>query len=184
MAQKRKQKKQANTSASSWWQEKKPVLRFAGGFIVAIFLMFWVTSGSFFDSIKEPLLHVYASISATFLGWLGYSISAVGPVMSSADFSVSIEEGCDAIAPAILFTAAILVFPGDWRKKLQGIILGLLAIFILNIIRVVTLFLTGVHAESYFDLMHVEVWQTLFIISTLGMWLFWLKWANPLEKHA
>lgn len=174
----KKSKKKKGVQEQSKWKAKKPVIRFALGFILLILVLFAISSSDFFDALKQPLLAFYSSVGAVILNLFGYGVKANGELLSSAQFSVSIEEGCDAIAPAILFAASIAAFPTDWKYKLKGIVFGLFAIFILNIIRVVSLFITGVHAASLFEIMHVEVWQTLFIIFTLGMWLYWLKWST------
>ena len=175
---KKNTKRKGKKNQVSNWERKKPVIRFAVGFVFLIFLLFWISSSTFFDAIKQPLLGLYSSIGAIILNLFGYGVEANGELLSSSDFSVSIEEGCDAIAPAILFAASVAVFPTSWKYKIKGILIGLIAIFILNSIRVVSLFITGIHAQSLFEIMHVEVWQTLFIVCTLGMWLYWLKWST------
>lgn len=184
MATKKKKNSKKKAADNTYWKAKKPVFRFALGFIVLILVLFGISSSAFFDSVKQPLLSVYSSIGAVILNLFGYGVKANGELLSSADFSVSIEEGCDAIAPAILYAASIAAFPGPWSYKLRGILYGLIAIFVLNIIRVVSLFITGVHAKSLFELMHVEVWQTLFIVFTLGIWLYWLKWSTQKVANA
>ena len=91
---------------------------------------------------------------------------------------MSIEEGCDAIAPAILYIISVAIFPIATKTKWKGLIYGLLAIAVLNIIRIVTLFLTGIYAPSLFEFMHVDFWQAIFIVFTVGLWIYWMKWAT------
>ncbi len=141
-------------------------------------VFFLVTNSDWFDVIREPLLKLYTSFSSMFLNLFGYGTTANGDILSSKDFSVNIEEGCDAVAPAILYAVSILVFPIAMRYKWKGLLYGLLAIFGLNIIRIISLFLTGIYARSFFEIMHVEVWQAIFIVLTVVIWLYWLKWAS------
>ena len=163
---------------SDGWREKAPVLKFTGAFIVATVAFFLITNAAWFSKVTTPLLEIYTSISSGILNVFGMDTLARGDVLVSNDFSVNVEEGCDAVAPAILYVVSILVFPMKWRFKWIGLMAGLATIFILNIIRILTLFLTGVYAQSLFDLMHVEIWQALFIVFIVVMWLYWLKWAT------
>jgi len=121
---------------------------------------------------------MYSWLSALVLNIFGYGVSADGAYLSSNDFSVSIEEGCDAIAPAILYAVSVAIFPISWKYRWRGLVFGLLAIIVLNVIRIITLFITGIHAPSLFEFMHVEFWQAIFIVFTVGIWIYWMKWST------
>ena len=159
-------------------KDRLPVLKFTGGFIIVTVVFFLLTNSNWFDIIRNPLLIVYTEVSSFLLNIFGMGTRASGDVLSSSAFSVNIEEGCDAVAPAILYAVSILVFPVAWKWKWKGLLYGLLAIFVLNIVRIITLFLTGIYVKSLFEIMHVEVWQAIFIVITVVIWLYWLRWAT------
>ena len=142
---------------------------------------FWLTSQEFFDKMAQPLLDLYATISNWFLLALGQGTRASGESIFSSDFSIQIKKGCDAIAPMILYTLSILFFPVKWKFKPKGILIGIALLFSLNILRIVTLYLTGKYIPAIFDIMHTDVWQILFIIFTLYLWLVWLRKVNAQE---
>lgn len=186
MAKKKKGKKK-NTKASksaqsTEWNERKPVLIFAGSFLLICLGFYLITNMAWFSSFRAPILSVYSSVSAFLLNILGYGVTATGELLSSNAFSVSIEEGCDAIAPAILYAVSVAIFPIAWTARWKGLLFGLLAIFVLNIIRIVTLFLTGIHIPSLFDFMHVDFWQAIFIVFTVGIWIYWMRWASNITQ--
>ena len=52
--------------------------------------------------------------------------------------------------------------------------LGTIFIYLLNLVRVVVLFLIGVYAPQYFDESHVYVSQTIFIVMVAIFWLLWI----------
>jgi exosortase/archaeosortase family protein len=80
----------------------------------------------------------------------------------------------------LIFLAAVLAFPASWRSRLLGLGLGILAIQVVNLIRVVALFLTGTYFPSLFDASHTVVWQTLVILSGVLLWIFWAnRFAVP-----
>lgn len=159
-------------------KDRLPVLKFTAGFIVVTVVFFLLTNSDWFDVIRKPLLIAYTEVSSVLLNIFGMGTKANGDILFSDDFSVNIEEGCDAIAPAILYAVSILVFPVAWKYKWKGLVYGLLAIFTLNIVRIISLFLTGIYFRSLFEIMHVEVWQAVFIVLTVVTWLYWLRWAN------
>jgi hypothetical protein len=48
----------------------------------------------------------------------------------------------------------------------------------------VTLFYTRIHFPKLFEVMHVEVWQGLFICLSLVLWIAWALWATRPPKAA
>lgn len=167
------------------WESRKPVLKFAGTFLLACILFYLVTNMSWFGAFRAPLLSLYSEISAVILNIFGYGVNASGPILSSSQFSVSIEEGCDAIAPAILYAISVAIFPIAWSVRWRGLVYGLLAIMALNIIRIITLYITGIHMPDLFEFMHVDFWQAIFIVFTVGIWIYWMRWGtntlSPIE---
>ncbi len=123
-----------------------------------------------------------AGISGKFLQLIGYQTTVMSDIITSPQFTVSIKKGCDAMEPLALFFSGIIAFPTLWEKKLSGLGVGLLIIFTLNIIRIVTLFLTGIYYPSLFETMHVEVWQVIFILTAIAIWFLWLRWAVKQTK--
>ena len=174
----RKTPKKKLATQPNEWEARKPVLKFAGTFLATCIIFFLLTNMSWFSSFRAPLLSMYSGISAFVLNIFGYGVSASGPILSSADFSVSIEEGCDAIAPSILYAISVAIFPIAWKVRWRGLLYGLLAITILNLIRIVTLYLTGIHVPSLFEFMHVDFWQAIFIVFTVGIWIYWMRWGT------
>jgi exosortase/archaeosortase family protein len=102
----------------------------------------------------------------------------------SPAFSISIARGCDAIEAMALFASALLAFPARWRPKLIGLLGGIVALFLLNIIRIVTLFLTGVYFPKAFEIMHLDVWQALFLLFAVGLWIFTIQRAMRITHDA
>lgn len=174
----KKSKKVKEGLSPSEWEARKPILKFAGSFLVACILFYILTNMSWFHVVRAPLLSFYSNVSAVLLNIFGYGIDADGEMLRSEAFTVSIEEGCDAVAPSILYVISVAMFPIAWKFKWKGILYGLLAILVLNIIRIISLYLTGVHLPSLFDFMHVDFWQAIFIVFTVGIWIYWMRWAT------
>jgi exosortase/archaeosortase family protein len=188
LAKKKTKKKQPEKVAFTqrWkdrWAKNKKSYMFIISILVFGIFSFWLTSQEFFDVLAQPLLNLYANISNWILLILGQGTRASSESIFSSDFSIQIKKGCDAIAPMILYTLSILFFPVKWKHKPKGILIGILLLFALNILRIVTLFLTGKYIPSIFDMMHTDIWQILFIVFTLYLWLIWLRKVNAEEEN-
>jgi exosortase/archaeosortase family protein len=105
----------------------------------------------------------------------GYSIS-------SPRYSLTIARGCDAFEPCALFASGVLAFPAPWLSKIPGVLIGVLSIMALNITRIVTLFYVGVYWPKIFHIMHVDVWQTLFILFAIVFWTLWALRATRVRS--
>lgn len=155
---------------------KYPVFFFV--FIVAILiLLFYLTyRNPWFEShIFTPLVNIYAWLAGQVLLLFGYDVVIYGDIISSSGFSVSVKKGCDAAEPMAIFVAGVLAFPALISRKLVGLGIGLGILFLLNIIRIITLYLTGVHNPDYFESMHLAVWQVAFIAVAVLLWFLWLR---------
>ena len=164
---------------------KKKIYFFIGGVFLLSIFSFWFTNQDYFTSIVQPLLNVYTKISSFILNLFGYQTSARNEILSSPEFSLEVKKGCDAVAPMILYTLSILFFPSPFKGKLKAIGIGILWLFLLNIVRIVTLFFTKKYYPESFDFVHTELWQIMFIVFTMFLWLRWLKGhiaKNP-ESH-
>lgn len=165
------------------FNEKRTIYLYCIGFIVLVGFFSFVQSTDWFKEAIKPILYVYASISSVVLNLFGQGTSATAETVSSERFSVNIKQGCDAIAPMLMFMSAILLYPIRNKWKWPGIGIGLVILFILNIIRIITLYLSGVYGNmAFFDFMHIEFWQVLYIILTVILWFYWIKWANKKES--
>ena len=158
---------------------KRPVL----GFVV----LFAVLMGGFYavtwiPYVEQEILPAYmkanASASTAILNLFGEGATRRGTSVSSPRYSVDIRHGCDAIEPSMLFLAAVLAFPAPFKTKLPGVLVGTIVLAIVNLIRIVTLFYTGIYKQSWFEIMHVDVWQTLFVLLSLTFWVIWALWAT------
>ena len=176
---KKKYKKSPLTGTQGLWVQKRPVVLFLLGFVVLIilFYVFW-TSYFYKHQIEPQLLSLYAKISGFLLTLSGIETRTTGEALCSATFSFSVVRGCDGIEAMALFVSALLVFPAKWLHKLKGLIFGVAILFAINLLRIISLFLTGIYFPKAFEFMHVEFWQVFFILLAIGLWLFWIKWSG------
>ncbi len=169
------------------WSERRPVLLFLVVFAALMGLFYaFILFTPFYERHSPYYLSLNARLSGCILKFLGQDITVAGISIYSPGFSVSIQKECDAIDPIVLFICAVLAFPTPFFRKVPGIIAGTLLLVALNLIRIVSLFLAGEYLPRLFDILHLELWQGLFIISAVVSWVFWLLWATQRQiqvKH-
>jgi exosortase H (IPTLxxWG-CTERM-specific) len=132
------------------------------------------------DHAVEPFTAGIAWASGAALNLLEQDVTMQGTVIRSPRFAVTIRNGCNGVEAMLIFLAAVLAFPASWRSRLIGLALGILAIQIVNLVRVVALFLAGVYFPRIFDSSHTVIWQTIVILLGVLLWIFWAnRFAAP-----
>jgi exosortase/archaeosortase family protein len=81
-------------------------------------------------------------------------------------------------------TAARKISIASWRSRLAGLALGILAIQIINLVRVVSLYLTGAYLPRFFDASHTVIWQSVVILCGVLLWVFWANRLPPQDEPA
>jgi exosortase H (IPTLxxWG-CTERM-specific) len=98
---------------------------------------------------------------------------------TSSNFAISIERGCNGIEAVIILVSAMLAFPAPWKHKLAGIGLGFIAIQLVNLVRIISLFYLGQWNRMWFDWFHLYLWQALIVLDALVVFLIWLRYLPP-----
>ena len=111
--------------------------------------------------------------------------AAIGKVLwnPASGFGVSIEPGCNGVEACIILAAAIVAFPSTWKHRAWGLGLGFVAVQLLNVIRVISLFYLGQWNASVFKIAHEFLWQGLIMLDVLVVWLLWVR-SSPAASPA
>lgn len=137
------------------------------------------------EHILQPLNSATAGSSAWLMSLFGTEADHVGSRIFSEVGSVNIAEGCNSAYATIIFLAGVLAFPTGWSQKLLGALLGVVALFAINLVRVITLvYLSGTN-KKLFDEAHLYIWQFAIILIGGLLWLLWYdKIVNRRPKTA
>lgn len=162
-------------------------------FMRRFFLIFIVLLLIFFglellNPVQENIILPFTSLLASVCSFLVRAFDtqaiAYGKILqdSASGFAISIEAGCNGIEACIVLIAAMLAFPAPWAYKLKGIMIGIVAVQLLNIVRVISLFYLGQWNMDWFMFAHTYLWQTLIMLDVLIVFLIWV-WKMPLSPH-
>ena len=154
----------------------------------AIFLATMVVGGSLLlsASAQADVLTCWTvlltKISAAVLNLLGFSVKGDAQRLSTTagSFTVLVGNGCNGAWAHLIFLASVLAYPATWKEKLLGLAVGQPVLVVLNVVRVVSLFIIGVYAPTIFRAAHVYVWQ--FLIIGFAMLILFI-WADQFVRR-
>ncbi len=164
----------------TWMQTHGRDLRFLVlfGFFMAVYY-FCSTTETMKDRFIPWYLELNAQASGAVVHVFGFDTMTIkGNAMVSPGGSISVERGCDALTPCALFVSAVLASPVPLGSRLLAASAGGLLLLVINLLRIISLFLTRVYWMEAFDIMHLEVWQALFIFLAILFWWLWAAWES------
>lgn len=144
---------------------------------MGLIFLFWSTA--FFENyIVHPLARINSNISGWLFNLVGYESTVSDRTIKLADSAgVFIDAGCLAIEPAAIYLSSVLAFPSSFRKKWQGLLIGVFFLLSLNLLRILGLVLIQQYYPDWFDFMHYEFFQVLFLILAVLTWFIWIRWT-------
>jgi len=159
---------------------KSPVILFllkALGLYVAWYIIYeiWLHPTEIMDSwiIKSTL-----QVSLFFLHLMGYHTFSpyFKEIGIDGTSGLYMGDNCDSIDLFALFAGFIIAFPGAWKKKLWYIPVGIILIFLCNVLRVVVLsIIQKKFSTGALEFNHTYTFTILVYLFIFGLWLFWIK---------
>jgi exosortase H (IPTLxxWG-CTERM-specific) len=163
------------------------------GRFIAVFLGVLVTlfTIEMLNPVQEhvivPFTSWLASVSAALISPFDDTVVAYGKVLQFQDtgFAVSIEAGCNGVEATIVLIAAVLAFPATWRQRAAAIVIGFIAVQVMNILRIISLFYLGDWDLDIFSWVHLYLWPTLIMLDVLVVFILYLRYiSRPAPDHA
>ena len=144
---------------------------FVGGLaVVAAGLAFLTAHDGAMGSFQMGL----ARITGGIINLFGAHVTVSGNTIQAATgFSLAVVTACTGVFTTGVFLVGVIAYPARWKAKLIGIGLGICGIFLVNLVRLTSLFYIGVHFPRFFNQAHLLVWQSLIIVFALFLWLAW-----------
>ena len=137
-----------------------------GLLLVSLFIMF--------TNVTERLASATASAAVLSLRVVHCPAYALGDVIVTPDLQAQVILDCTGLFPAVVYVAAVITSSASWRRRAYGIGIGLCAVFIINQLRLLSVFLTAALQQTrMMHVLHLRVWPALMIILTLLVWLAW-----------
>lgn len=98
-------------------------------------------------------------------------------VLNGISFMISWD--CTGWKSIFFLAALIFSTPSRIKRKINGLVIGIYGLFMINIFRIVILVnLAVTHGVELFNFAHAVLWQLFGGITVLLMWLIWLYLGN------
>lgn len=149
---------------------------------LALFVLIFATCYLLFGVIPRvrlgvinPYTEFLANAVAAIINLFGADAVANGALVSSPRYSMDIAMGCDGVEASCLYLAGVLAFPTSWRARLIGLMIGVPLIQAINLARLVGLYYVGMYLPSVAGQIHDYVAQTIVILLSTAILIFWLE---------
>ncbi|MBU8933710.1 MAG: exosortase H [candidate division Zixibacteria bacterium] len=131
------------------------------------------------NHVVAPWTSFVTHSASLLMNIFGASSWVVENYLSTSSYAINVVDGCNGIYATAILISGILAYPSSWREKALGLLLGVAAIFGLNLVRVISLFYLGEHYPDVFHEAHVYVWQPIIIVWAIFVWDFWSRKIKP-----
>ena len=171
-------------SAGAGWTDRKRALSIWVRFVVALSaaMLGTIWARPFTDGLLTEWL---AALSAFVLRCGGFDATTAGATVMSSIGAMTIIRECTAVYPTAIFVAAVVAFPSTWPRRALGIVLGIVAIQIVNVVRLLSLLVIAAKYPRAFEMAHLVVWQSLIVLCTIVIWILWVaEIGTPRAKPA
>jgi len=125
--------------------------------------------------LQDPLERFLAAFTGTVLSWFNSSVQIYDSTIVIESFAANIVPACTGLFTTTIYIAAVLAYPCSLKRKLQGVVLGVAAIMLVNAIRIISLLVVGAYWIDAFDFAHLVIWQTVAVVFAVFLWLFWIQ---------
>ena len=162
------------------------MLRFVITFVVTLAvvgLLYAHVTANYHDKL-DPLMEWTAVLSGSVASLFSSDVSWEDKHCQYRGFTVQIIDECTGLLEMVIFFAAVISFSTGIKKKLLGLAMGIPAIYVFNLIRIVVLMVVGASSQRVFDFMHLYFWQATLIIMIATVWIGWLYLVVYREKKS
>jgi exosortase H (IPTLxxWG-CTERM-specific) len=132
------------------------------------------------DHVIEPFSAALTWCASKVVVLIGEPATLEGTVIRTPSFAMDVRNGCNGVEGLILLVAGMVAYPASARARILGIAAGFLIVELVNVFRIAMLIWIGVHHRASFDFFHVAVWQTLIVLLSVALFVFWSRrFATP-----
>ncbi|RZK24117.1 MAG: hypothetical protein EOO63_17305, partial [Hymenobacter sp.] len=162
------------------------------GLLCGTFILLWFIGSAYglgIDSaLDDVLCHQLAAASAWGLraaGWAATTDVAKPTLLLLNRYpSVFVGAKCDGLVLYALLAGFVLAYPGPAQRRLWFIPLGIVALWLLNIARIIALALNYKYSPETFEFDHHYAFNAVAYAALGGLWLLWTRQAGLATAEA
>lgn len=105
-------------------------------------------------------------------------------IIKDARVALSVFEGCNSINVMIVFVSFLFAFKGNWKKLAWFLPLGLVLIYIANLLRIIALFYVAEYWRQYFYYIHKYMFTAVIYLIVFMLWWWWIEKVSGVSVKA
>jgi exosortase/archaeosortase family protein len=154
-----------------WSEPQRFGLRFFGLLVLASVLAWAVSLPDRLGAVQRMLAG-----GGTWIARLaGGSGQATGDQISVGPLSLDINYECTGVYVVLILFVFLFAYPASWRSRLLGASIGIVALTIVNILRIAFLVRIAELAPDLFGYFHEYVWQGVFLVLVIAYAITWVE---------
>lgn len=165
------------------------LIRFIGSYIVMILIYNFYLNQYLPFGQPDPFTRFSADLAAKGFNLIGFEAQTIHygkenfmRLLIDGTPASIVNEGCNAISILIIFVAFILAFYTTIKQTLMYIITSLLALFIMNIFRIILLTYIYKYHPAQAQLAHDYLFPAIIYGSIIVLWIIWIKYFVSKRK--
>ena len=125
--------------------------------------------------IPDPSMNIPPKPLGLALNLIGVPVSVAGDTVTGKAFALQIIPECTPLFMLGLFLCFIVFSPATVRQKASGLLMGIPALYLGNLVRLVAIFMAGQHDRRLFEPVHAFWGQVYAVLLVLLSFILWLK---------
>jgi len=98
------------------------------------------------------------------------------------NLGIQMVDGCTGISAIGLFLGFVWAYPGKNWTRLYFSLMGIVIIYVVNIMRIAALLLIQEWAPQFFDFTHNYSTTTIFYLVIFFLWILWVRIADGFNR--
>ncbi|MDR3686258.1 MAG: archaeosortase/exosortase family protein [Coriobacteriia bacterium] len=126
-----------------------------------------------------PLMEITAKTTAGLLSVVGIPVARNGIQLMLSTRILEIDLDCTALQLVALYAALVIAYPLSVRVKLVGLAVGVPAILVANLLRLLGVALAAEHlGPALFAFVHDFLFKVVMVLVIVALWGWWLQMAR------
>ncbi len=150
-----------------------------------LYLLFYINHNAFILDINYEILKITATSAAFFIEYFIDGVRIFENMIYIDSQALQIIDSCSSVEIQALITIAILSLRSDVKTKATWLVISNIALFVLNIVRIIILAVVVKYFNGYHDFFHYYLLQGAMILAAII--IFWLYIEstnkNPQVSH-
>lgn len=152
-----------------------PASRFAARFFAYLGLASLAIWAAALPDRLGALQRALAAAATQLARLSGGDAFVIGDQIHVRGLLVHINFECTGVYVLVILFVFLLAYPARWPARLAGAALGVVALQVLNVLRIAVLVRIAELQPALFDYLHEYVWQGLFLVLTIAYAMAWVE---------